>query len=270
MSTKLKQITFDTQGSHSWTCPAGVYSVNAVACGGGGGGGGGGRYINTVGNSDRAALGGGGGEPGLAYHKVINTVPGTVYEIYVGAGGEGGAGGTTDYSEGVFGLGGENTAIYVPGVAGNLLFALGGRGGVKGVIFTIDQIGIGHGGIGMFNNMIQIATNSTHEQFYKFYERIGIVDDVYVTGGRSGGCSTINNDPVGAGGAGMGGESTFNKVSPIGLAAALIGEDASGFGCGGGGGGAVGGGVNYPWTGISAGSGGRGFHGFCQLSYLIG
>ena len=35
------QQAYTTPGTHSWTCPAGVYSVSAVVVGGGGGGAGG-------------------------------------------------------------------------------------------------------------------------------------------------------------------------------------------------------------------------------------
>ena len=69
------QQAYTTPGTHSWTCPAGVYSVSAVVVGGGGGGGGG------------YAMGGGGG--GLAYKNNISVTPGQSYTVVVGSGGAG-------------------------------------------------------------------------------------------------------------------------------------------------------------------------------------
>ena len=69
------QQAYTTSGTHSWTCPAGVYSVSAVVVGGGGGAGGG------------YAMGGGGG--GLAYKNNISVTPGQSYTVVVGSGGAG-------------------------------------------------------------------------------------------------------------------------------------------------------------------------------------
>jgi hypothetical protein len=69
--------------STTWTCPAGVTSVDVEMWGGGGGGGGDGTS-NTA--------GGGGGGSG-AYRKVVNVAvtPGNSYTITVGNGGSGGS-----------------------------------------------------------------------------------------------------------------------------------------------------------------------------------
>jgi len=63
--------TFNTAGTGSWLCPAGVTSIKIEAWGGGGGGG----YARATNNG--AAGGGGGGE--YTYSNTITVVPGTTY-----------------------------------------------------------------------------------------------------------------------------------------------------------------------------------------------
>jgi len=79
--------TFNTAGTGSWLCPAGVTSIKIEAWGGGGGGG----YARATNNG--AAGGGAGGE--YTYSNTITVVPGTTYYYRVGAGGTGGTGGGT-------------------------------------------------------------------------------------------------------------------------------------------------------------------------------
>ena len=75
--------TYSNAGTFSWTCPAGVTSIDAELWGGGGGGGG--SSTNSNGGS-----GGGGG----AYVKKVNisVTPGNSYTVVVGAGGTAGSG----------------------------------------------------------------------------------------------------------------------------------------------------------------------------------
>ena len=72
--------TFSTVGTTTWTCPAGVTSVQ-VECWGGGGAGGGVANVKYI-----LAGGGAGGNYEVA---TVQVVPGTVYNIVVGAGGVG-------------------------------------------------------------------------------------------------------------------------------------------------------------------------------------
>lgn len=65
---------YTSPGTYSWVCPAGVFSVSAVAVGGGGGG-----YDAWTG------YGGGGG--GLGWKNNIPVNPGQSYTVVVGAGG---------------------------------------------------------------------------------------------------------------------------------------------------------------------------------------
>jgi len=65
--------TFNTAGSHTWTCPAGVTSVTVQCTGGGGSG-----------FTANATTAGGGG--GAYASSVVAVTPGTTYNIVVGAG----------------------------------------------------------------------------------------------------------------------------------------------------------------------------------------
>lgn len=80
-------VAYTTPGSYTgtngWLCPVGVTSIT-VECEGGGGGGGSGAKSTF-------SYGGGGGRGGDYASKVLAVVPGTRYDIVVGAGGNGGA-----------------------------------------------------------------------------------------------------------------------------------------------------------------------------------
>ncbi len=100
--------SFTTVGSTTWTCPAGVYSVEVLVVAGGGGGG--------------AWVGGGGGGGGVIYRPAFPVVPGTAYTVTVGGGGTG------EYNPGSYGgmpaaTNGGNS------VFGSLTALGGGRGG---------------------------------------------------------------------------------------------------------------------------------------------
>jgi hypothetical protein len=70
---------FDTPGTHSWTCPAGVTSVYVVCVGGGGGG------VQLSSSTHHTGSGGG----GLGW-KNVTVTPGETYTVVVGNGGVGG------------------------------------------------------------------------------------------------------------------------------------------------------------------------------------
>ena len=65
-------VTYDTAGTHSWTCPSGVTSV-AVVC------------VGTGANGGYQWSSGGGGGGGLGYKNSISVTPGTAYTVVVGA-----------------------------------------------------------------------------------------------------------------------------------------------------------------------------------------
>ncbi len=140
------QQTYNTPGTYTWVCPAGVTSVSILCVGGGGGG--------------FTSGGGAGGGGGLAYRNNFTVTPGASYDVVVtgysqsgdttfnavsstcgasrgsngagGAGGSGGAGGgflygTAGYSGGAGGNGGPSFVC-----CGNTYFANGAGGGAAG------------------------------------------------------------------------------------------------------------------------------------------
>jgi hypothetical protein len=121
-------VSFTTVETTSWTCPAGVYSIELLVVGGGGGG-----------------RGGGGGGGGVIYRPAFPVVPGTVYTVTVGGGGSGGnsnSGGGTTGGNSVFGsltafgggLGGTNDV-------NNSTIGAGASGGGGGATSTVDTVG---------------------------------------------------------------------------------------------------------------------------------
>lgn len=73
------QAEYTTPGTYSWTAPAGVTSVSAVAVGGGGGG------VSVGATGGQGGHGGGGG--GLGWTNNISVIPGSSYTVVVGSGG---------------------------------------------------------------------------------------------------------------------------------------------------------------------------------------
>ncbi len=108
--------TFSAAGPHSWQCPVGVTSVDALCFGAGGGGAGGGA-------------GGGGGGGAYAASTGISVTPGNFYSIVVGAGGTGGSsigGGGDAATASSF----DTSTVVASGGAGGPFGPLGGSGGL--------------------------------------------------------------------------------------------------------------------------------------------
>jgi hypothetical protein len=118
--------------SGTWTCPAGVTSVQVEAWGGGGGGAGASSSTNLY-------TGGGGAGGNYARNTSVTVVPGTVYTVTVGAGGA--AGGNTGTALNATTSNGGTSSF------GTLLFASGGVGGAGGLTATKQGIGGGNAGI---------------------------------------------------------------------------------------------------------------------------
>ena len=106
---------FDTVGSHTWTCPAGLTKIDVAVVGGAGGGGTGAQYVGGGGGAATANTNSG---------TKVTVVPGTEYTIYVGDGGEGAATGLVNGSSG-------NASTLYIGVAPYITSA-GGVGGNRG------------------------------------------------------------------------------------------------------------------------------------------
>ncbi len=88
----LKQTqttTITSTSTSTWTVPAGALKITKVECWGAGGSGGS--------TNARMGAGGGGGGAYAAYNSDITTIPGSTFNIHVGAGGTGGNGGGNTY-----------------------------------------------------------------------------------------------------------------------------------------------------------------------------
>jgi subtilisin-like proprotein convertase family protein len=144
---QAQSSTFTTTGTSYWLCPAGVTSVTVKCYGAGGGGG----RRGTTGVS-----GGGGG--GAYASSTISVTPGTIYPIFVGAGGVSGspstAGGDSYFSSAatVMAKGGSGLAINTQtgGTAGLASASVGSTkydGGTGGT-GSSSNAGKGGGGAG--------------------------------------------------------------------------------------------------------------------------
>lgn len=226
----------------SWTVPAGVTKVSAVAVGGGGGG--------AAGDGGRGEPNTGGGGGGLSWAR-FKVTPGETLTIAVGAGGTslagsdgtagglssisrsgvdlvvaGGGGGGFERNEGPGGTGGTHSvgAVYAGG---------GGAGGTGGSA-TDGSGGSGGGGAGGYSG-----------------------------NGGTGGSSSGTNGLAGVGGAagGGGGRSGTTGIAGSGGGTGLFGEGALGAGgtaSNGGGGGSGGGAGLTDVTGVGGGAYGGG------------
>ena len=225
--------TYSTPGNYTWTCPAGVTSVQVEAWGGGGGGGG-------V-NQNYAEAGGGAGGSFVSY--VASVTPGNVYQLTVGAGGTGGAGGTATATNG--GQGGSsyfgNSTAGSP--TGAVVLAVGGPGGL---LNSTAGTGTTH----WSGSNGGTATSSGD------LPGSGAIVYPGTSGGNAG---TGSNETSGAGGAGAGLTGSANGGAG-GAALTSAGNGNAGTAPGGGGSGGL------QKTGTSNGTGGAGGSG--QLAII--
>jgi hypothetical protein len=125
------EVVYGSNGTYSWTAPAGVTSVSVVAVGAGGGG----TY-----NSTGFSVGGSGGS--LGYKNNIAVVPGQTYTVVVGAAGLGDTNSSSSTSNAT--SGGNSYFIDIDTVAG-----LGGpAGGTNQIYVPFVGDGGGEGGFG--------------------------------------------------------------------------------------------------------------------------
>ena len=136
--------------SSTWTCPAGVTSIQ-VECWGGGGAGGSAATASSSGNRS-----GGGGGAGSYVKQTITVVPGTVYNLIVGVGGYKGA---TSAASGYYGnVGGKSE------FSGGTIAALTASGGTGGTGAGASNLINNPGGVlgGVYGcNVFGSATNYT-------------------------------------------------------------------------------------------------------------
>jgi len=225
----LADTVFNTPGTFSWTCPAGVTCIK-VECWGGGGGGG-------ADNNNFVSAGAGGGGGG-AYARLDSypVIPGNTYTIVVGAAGSAGTGN---------GNGGGGGASYF--VSTGVLNAAGGSGGIGGN----NGAGGAGGAIGATGNAKYSGGNG----------RQGYASGLYYYGGGGGGSagtgSNGNNATTWIGataviGGGPGGNGNRNGDGSA---------PSSGPGGGGGGGEARN-------TSPYQGNGGAGYAGQVKITYI--
>lgn len=168
--------SLSNSGNTNWTVPAGVTQIT-VACWGGGGAGGG-----ATGNPSA----GGGGAGGAYSRRVLTVVPGTVYNVHVGAGGTGGTGA---------GGNGDNSWL---GTSTNVNSALVlAQGGAGGAAATANNTSAG-GALGSFSSSIGTIIRKGGNG------GTGASGTSSGGGGESGGISDNgNNGGVSNGGAGL-------------------------------------------------------------------
>jgi len=220
--------SYTTAGAYTWTCPAGVTSVQ-IECWGAGGGGGG--ATDTEGTANQKNAGGGAGG-GYVKNTSYTVVAGTAYSIVVGAGGTAGAN--------TGGNGGAGGPSYFKSISDVL--AVGGNGGT-GRTSNGNAIG----------GAKKTTGNIGYTGSYSYYGGCGGngVDGSSGGGGGSAGSDADGNDAIG----GTGGIAVLGGVAgPNGI----TGSGADGTTGNNFGGGASGARTYNTWSDRSGGVGGRG------------
>ena len=244
-----------TTTSTSWTCPAGVTSIEVLVVAGGGGGG--------------APGGGGGGGGGLIYNSTFKVIPTTSYTVAVGAGGAagvynsspGGTGGNSSFSTLLAYGGGGGGGNGVNATNGGSGGGTGGNGGPPGTGragqgFTgglRNSQNLAYGGGGGAGGPGQTAADSpagfAGNGGAGLQYSISGTPTYYAGGGGAGAYNTGGATGVGIGGAGGGGIGSFTSVVP--------GNGVANTGGGGGG------------TGGGSGNGGTGGSGIVIIRYNV-
>ena len=134
----LQTATFNATAASAWTAPAGCTRVLLIMWGGGGGAGGG---AHSDGTSSHWPVGGGGGGGAERVVTEVTVVPGTAYDVAIGAGGTAGSGGIP----GTDGTDGGTTSFTTHG-GSTLASATGGQKGRGGFINTTASNGTAPGG----------------------------------------------------------------------------------------------------------------------------
>lgn len=237
--TLFGQASYTTPGTYTWTAPAGVTSVSAVAVGGGGG--------SAAGASNNTAGGGGGG---LGWKNNIPVTPGQTYTIVVGAGGtssavftQAGNGGDSYFISNttVAGFGGVGSNGGSGGAGGSYVGDGGGSGGLGGTSGTNAQAGGGGGAGGYAGN----GGNGGGWSNYYGTGNGGAVTSGQGGGGGGGGAGDTTGAGGGGGGVGILGQGANGSAGIVALAGAgangSYGQYGGAEGGGGGSGGTAGG-----------------------------
>ena len=231
---------YSTPGTYTWTCPAGVTSVDILVVGGGGAGG--------------SNLAGGGGAGGVVYQLTATVVPTQGYTVVVGAGGINTAPGT---QAGVAGVAGGNSSFSGSGFT-TITAAGGGGGGAGANNIAATSGGSGGGGGGYSTNAGASSTgNAGGTARYGNAGGSGVPNPSYGGGGGGGAGGAGGNASNPAGGAAGGAGINIPAFGAYywgggGGGAAYTTGNAGAGGIGGGGGGSSGGGSTYPGNPDSA------------------
>ena len=273
--------SYTSPGTYSYTVPAGVTSIQAIAIGGGGGG--------SAAPLDAGNAGQGGGGGGGAYKNNIQVSQGDTLSIVVGSGGAGapvsGGTGTSGGASSVTlngstvlvrangGIAG-GLATYIPagqvayttpgtyswtapaGITSVSVVAVGAGGGGVGLSDAATNAQGGGGGALAYANNISVTPGQTYQVIVGAGGPGGLND----SSGTAGGLSSFSTQvSAGGGGAGFRGGSSNNKgivIAGTGFPGGR-GEGSPGWGTGGGGGGA--GGYSGAGGDGRSGSGGGGY-----------
>jgi hypothetical protein len=228
-TSEYGEASYVVPGTYSWTCPAGVYYVNAVCVGGGAG-----SRSSNISNGTLVSAAGSGG--GLGWKNLIPVVPGTSYSVQVGAGGvsiaASGAGSTnpggnsffinTDTVAGFGGGAGTNTTVGIGGIY------TGDGGGFGGNAYPSTGASYGSSGGGGAGGYTGNGGNGG------YYSTGGVNATAGAGGGGGGGGYYISGSysytSGGGGGVGILGQGTSGSAgsSAGGTAAAFRGAGGSG------------------------------------------
>lgn len=224
----------------SWTVPAGVTSITAVAVGGGGLGGPGVKYLVETSYQYNAGCGGGGG--GLGYVNNISVTPGETLTIGAGNGGSMFYASTQDGGESYIKRG-SDYLLRVTGGGMGIHYSYGG--GAGGTVLVGD--GGGNGGQGA-----NVLYNTQHPGG-------GGGAGGYSGNGGDGGAGYGSAGNDGAGGGGGGGAAGWYNYDPTPAISGFNGAGAGGVGLNGEGSNGTGGlfpGANYDTIGQGGGGSG--------------
>ena len=206
-------VTFNTAGTTTWTCPAGVNTLQ-VECWGGGGAGGGG--VHTSAGSNTSQNGGGGGGGAYARRISVPVTPGNNYTITIPAAAVSGANGTANGAGQVNG-----GTVTFTGDGAVTVTAAGGTGGKWCNVGGTNVTSSAGGGAG--------GTTAAS---------VGDAGAVFAGGagstGNTGSTSVPGSGGGGAGNAAAGGNAVTNTGSTTAGSGGIAGGGAGGVGRGSG------------------------------------
>jgi hypothetical protein len=225
-STPYGIEAFTSTGSHTWTCPAGVTSVEVLTVAGGGSGGG--KYYA-----------GGGGAGGVVHATDYAVTPGVVYDITVGAGGATRSASHVgnDGSNSVFNVNAEGSGITLTATGG------GGGGYAAGSNAGDGRDGGSGGGGAMYSTSRQggSTTQNTYSGTanvtgYGFDGGDGYDNSNNYPAGGGGGAGAVGASSSSSGAGGIGRQfTTFAAYGTDSSNAASTGSNGGYFAGGGGG-----------------------------------